>query len=135
MVYSYSIIFWRDKSSQTIFIIRQIRGEVCDNHAANFWHTRNWRKNILMKWKAWASITRDSECPFFMTRCTLSKAFEIISLEIKGSCFWDSIFFGLEQVVIMPGWELSWGLLHDVNDADQRAVPAWGKRTNSMLRY
>ena len=28
------------------------------------WYTRNWGKNILMKWKAWASITTDSDCTF-----------------------------------------------------------------------
>ena len=51
-----------------------------------FWHTINWRKNILIKWKAWASITRYSECTFFMT-------FEIIFWAIRGSCFRGTIFW------------------------------------------
>ena len=60
-----------------------------------FWHTRNWRKNILMKWKAWASTTRDSECTFFMTLCTFSKTFEIIFCAIRYSCFHGSSFLDL----------------------------------------
>ena len=35
LVYSYSTIIWNDNFSHKNFILRQVRGVVCDNHAAN----------------------------------------------------------------------------------------------------
>ena len=100
-----------------------------------FWHTRNWRKNILMKWKAWASITRDSECTFFMTLCTLSKTFEIIFWAIRGSCFRGSNFLDLSKMwlCLVENYPGDYCMMFTMPMVD--AVPTWGKRTDSMLRY
>ena len=59
-----------------------------------------------MKWKAWASFTRDNECTLFMTLCTWSKNIRYNLVGNKSFLFPGFGFFGFEQDVILPGGEI-----------------------------
>ena len=135
LVYSNSTIIWNENSSHAIFILWVVRGVVCDNNAANVLVYKKLKEEYLDEWKAWASITRYSEWSFFMTLCTLSKTFRIIFRAIKGSCFRGSIFLDLSLVwlYLVVNYHGDYCMMFTKQMVD--AVPTWGKRTNSMLRY
>ena len=100
-----------------------------------YWHTRSWKKNILIKWKAWAWVTRDNDSKFFMALCTLSKTFEIIFWEIVCSCFRDSNFLDLNKMWLglKENYLGDYCMMFTIPMVD--AVPTWGKHTDSWLRY
>ena len=103
-----------------IFILWQVRGMVCDNHAANVMAYKKLKEDYLDEVVGLSINYQGQRLYSFNDTVHLIKKFEIIFWAIKGSCFLARFFFGFEQDVFMPGGKLSWRLLHDIHDADGR---------------
>ena len=136
LVFSKSTIVWKDNSSHTIFILRQVKGVVCDNHATSFLACKKLKEEYLDEVKSLNIIYQRQRVYLFHDTVHLVKNIRNNLLGNKRVLFPEfDFFFGFEQDVIMPGGELSWRLLHDVHYTMVEAVPAWEKRTDSMFRY
>ena len=93
------------------------------------------RRNFLTMSKTWVSFTRDNECTYFMTALTLSNIFQIIFWVIRGSCLWGSNFLDLSKkcLCLVENYPGDYCMMFTMPMVD--AVPTWGKRTDSLLRY